>query len=412
MEKTFKRPAELILLLGMVLFLPLLEAPKNLLGGAWVIAWLYYRVRDGDYGGSWDGWDILIPLWIASGYVVAAFAGIHNREWDGANDLLRYGVILWLVKRSGYREQELQWLIVATIISGLIALGDALWSLYVTHSHHLLELRSVGHVNHSAIYLAISYSIASAALMAYWTRLGWTGRMTGLLSIGAFSAGVFISASRGAVGFMIAFTLMMGLAWLRKSRTVAVVTVAALMASLAVVYFSKPDVVTKYEARAAAGDMLSYRGQVWNVALEAWRHFPLFGVGMDNYKQISLEQVKQWVEASGRVYTAGEYMGNTHAHSLYLNTLVERGLFGFGMMMTVLSAWFYWLLRHLPGARDEAMTWMLWGGSFGAWLVTVGVGTVNTTLHHEHAILSMVMLGAWLAYLKLRAAHHPPQGGN
>ncbi len=403
-KNTFKRPVELILLLGLVLFLPLLEAPKNILWGGWMMVWLYHRLADQDFGGAWDGWDSLIALWIASGYVVALFAGIHYQEWRGANDLLRYGLILWALKRSGYGERELQWLLVTTIISSLIALSDALWTVYVAHSRELLELRSVGHVNHSAIYLAISYGVALGTLLVYGKRLGWLWRTAGLLSIGALAAGVFISASRGAVGAIITLTLLMALVWLRKSKAIAGLTIVALTVSLSIAYFSKPDVVVKYQARLAAGDPLSYRGEIWNTALEAWRRFPLFGVGMHNYDQISLERVKQWVEATGRVYTASDYLANTHAHSLYFTTLAERGVFGFTVLIAVLTAWLYELWRFLPGAADDNMTWMLWGGSFSAWWVTVGVGAANTTLHHEHAILSVLLLGAWLAYLKLRAS--------
>lgn len=405
----FKRPAEFILLLGLVVFLPLLEAPKNLLWGAWIIVWLYHRVRDKDYGGLWDVWDSLIALLIASGYVVAAFAGLHNHEWGGANDILRYGSILWALKRSGYGEREFRWLIVTVIISTLIALGNGSWSLFVSHTRHALELNSVGHVNHSAIYLAISYGIALAAVMAFWRRLNWMTRAAALFATGAFATGVFITSSRGAVGTMLVLTFFMSLAWSRRSKAIAAITMATLIATASIAYFSKVDVVTKTQSSMAADDVLSHRGEIWNAAVVAWRQFPLFGVGMGNYGQISTERIKQWVEASGRTYVASNYLSYAHGHSLYLNTLAERGLFGLGVLVMLLSAWFYWLLRYLPGAHDENMAWMLWGGSFSAWLVTVGAGTVNTTLHHEHAILSMLMLGAWLAYLGRRMR---PQGAH
>ena len=54
-------------------------------------------------------------------------------------------------------------------------------------------------------------------------------------------------------------------------------------------------------------------------------------------------------------------------------------------------------MRHLPTQRDTDLTWALWGGAFSAWLVTAGVGLVNTTLHHEHGILATLLLGFWLA---------------
>jgi hypothetical protein len=58
--------------------------------------------------------------------------------------------------------------------------------------------------------------------------------------------------------------------------------------------------------------------------------------------------------------------------------------------------------RPAPGADDA--DWLLWGGAASAWLVTVGAGAVNTTLHHEHGILAMLLLGAWLCRLRERRA--------
>lgn len=414
MVATFKHPAEFILLLGLVLALPLFEAPKNLLWGAWIIVWLYPRVRDKDYGGPWDIWDSLIALWVASGYVVAAFAGLSNDEWGGANDILRYGTILWALKRSGYGAKEFRWLIVTVVVSTLIALGAGFWSWYVSGSHKALELHSVGHVNHSAIYLAISYGIALAAIMAFWARLGGMWRVAGVLTTGVFAVAVFMTSSRAAAGAIVVLTLFMALVWLRKSKTMAAIVMAALVVAASIAYFGEVAVVAKYHSRVAGDDVLSLRGEIWNTAMEAWKRYPVFGVGMNNYSQISLEKVEQWVGASGRTYVASSYLSYSHAHSLYLTALAERGLFGFGVLMMVLSAWLYGLLRYLPGAHDEDMAWVLWGGSFSAWLVTVGVGTVNTTLHHEHAILSALMLGMWLAYLgrrrTLRGAHEGRPG--
>jgi len=72
--------AEHAALVGLAFFLPLYEAPKNILWLAFVVLWLANRFRARDFGGRWDGWDTLIALWIASGYAAAAFAGIHGDE--------------------------------------------------------------------------------------------------------------------------------------------------------------------------------------------------------------------------------------------------------------------------------------------------------------------------------------------
>jgi hypothetical protein len=57
--------------------------------------------------------------------------------------------------------------------------------------------------------------------------------------------------------------------------------------------------------------------------------------------------------------------------------------------------------RPVPGNADD--DWILWAGAASAWMVTVGVGIVNTTLHDEHAILAALFLGLWLS--RLRSAY-------
>jgi hypothetical protein len=102
------RKIEIGLLLALCFFLPLLEAPKNLAWCGYVLCWLANRVRARQFGGRWDFWDTLIAAWIASGFVVAAFAGLHGGEWRGMLDLVKYAGLLWLVKRAGYTPREIR----------------------------------------------------------------------------------------------------------------------------------------------------------------------------------------------------------------------------------------------------------------------------------------------------------------
>ena len=128
--KAVRYPVETVLLLALAVFLPLFEAPKNLLCVAYLATWLVNRARARDYGGRWDHWDTLLALWIASGFVVAAFAGLHKSEWRGANDLMRYASLAWLVKRGGYSRRELVWLLGALVASTVIGLGYGYYRLW------------------------------------------------------------------------------------------------------------------------------------------------------------------------------------------------------------------------------------------------------------------------------------------
>jgi len=394
-----RHPIEFVFLALLILSLPSFEAPKNVFWVAYGFTWVINRIRDKDFGGKWKAWDTLIATWIVSGYIVAAFAGFQHHEWLGANDLLRYGVVLWLVMRSRFSHAELTWLLTITFISTLLALAGGLWSLLVTHRTIALQLHSVGHVNHSAIYMAIVYGSSLFALLAFWPTLRPLGRSALLTVALGLMLALITAQSRAALGVAVIFTLLTGLVWLKKSRWPFIIFLGGVLAIAAGAYLLRAPIVEKQVQGIASKNQLSLRPEIWRVAIEAWRIHPWFGVGIDNYGKIQTpEHVQQWLAARGEAFDSKRYVLQAHAHSLYFTALAERGLFGLAILLGVLSYWAYQLYRRRPAIDSELLRWALWGGAFSAWFNTAAIGTFNTTLHHEHAILSMLLLGFWLSY--------------
>src|SRR5262249_20672342 len=103
------------MLLALAFVLPLFEAPKNILCVALVLLCAAHRVRTRAFGCPWARWDTLIAAWISSGFVVAAFAGIHGDEWRAAGDIARYGSVLWILRRSSYPDSTWSALLAAIL---------------------------------------------------------------------------------------------------------------------------------------------------------------------------------------------------------------------------------------------------------------------------------------------------------
>ncbi|TAK87956.1 MAG: O-antigen ligase family protein [Betaproteobacteria bacterium] len=403
--KSCRYPAEIGLLLGLCFFLPLFEAPKNLLWVAYALAWVVNRVRSGDWGGRWDLWDTLIAAWIASGFVVAAFAGLDGQQWRGAGDLVRYGSLLWLVKRAGYEPRVLRWVLgslVASTVIGL-AIGYARMLSGIGKSG-TLQLHSVGHVNHTAIYIAIMLGVCASWLFARWQA--WhTGKKAVGLAVGTLVlVSLVVTASRGAIGVGLATLPILAGAWWPRWRAPAVASGVVLAAVVILAVFSGAEVVQKQEQNLATQNPLSHRDGVWRMAFAAWQRHPWFGIGMDNYSQVTLERVKAWRAEAGRPFDERRYFVSSHAHSLYVNTLAERGIIGTAILVAVLLAWAAWLVRYRPGQGSADDEWLLWGAAASAWIVTAGAGLANTTLHHEHGILAALLLGLWLSRLRAHRA--------
>ena len=158
---------------------------------------------------------------------------------------------------------------------------------------------------------------------------------------------------------------------------------------------TRPEVVEKNALRVKENNLLAFRDNIWRTGLQAWREFPAFGVGMGNFGRIGYGHLEHWSAQRGESLDRSRVMPQAHAHNLFINTIAERGAFGLLALLAALAAWI-WSLRAIPSPGDSAIRWAYWGGALGAWMVTVLVGMVNTTLHHEHALISIMLLGGWL----------------
>ena len=411
-----RHPVEVFALLALAFVLPLVEAPKTIFAALFALAWVIGRVRERDWGGRWDVWDTMFALWFASGLAVATFAGIKYHEWGGASDLLRYVALGWLVKRGGYNGRTLVAVLVALVVGTACALVLGYWVWFLRHlllwegNSFLglmdvlfrvrtlipLELKSVGHVNHSAIYLAIMAGTAAGLAMSFWHRLSCLKRIGAVVLVTCFAGSLIVMASRGALVAAGAVALLLSLAWWPRSRVPALAMGSVLTLLIAAAFALNLEIVRKQQQYEAQGLVLSYRDTIWKAALAAADRYPFFGVGMDNYNRITLERIEGWRREAGKPFDPAQYTATAHGHSLYFNAIAERGWLGFGVLATALLAWALSLARGYPGRRGSDPVWAVWSASLSAWAVTTVAGVFNTTLHHEHGMLTTMLLGLWL----------------
>ena len=151
-------------LLAFIMVLPIFETPKT------IFLWLFivfsgisiWRHKDKF---RWHADDSLLVVWMFSGFAVALFAGIHHKEWGGATGVLTLA-FFFLVLKNIELSERLRWVIaLVVLVSTLLATGEGLWQTFVIKQHKALELNSVGHVNHSAIYLVLNFALALAMTM-------------------------------------------------------------------------------------------------------------------------------------------------------------------------------------------------------------------------------------------------------
>jgi O-antigen ligase len=376
-----------------VFVLPLIEAPKNI---AWLVMTLAGAMAV--YGqratqGPWGAWDTLFLVWMGSGFAIAPLAGLPREEWSQALDLVRMGTVAWLLLRLNWPREWLIKLLWAALAGTVLATAHGLWLFEVVRTKEYLELKSVGHVNHSAIYLVTIWAVAVA--LAFTAKL--RGQLLLLTLVVFFTVAVVLSQSRAALGVMLATGLVMALFnWPRARWPVIAVAVGstAIAASMLVL---DTDMVRKHVRNVKHDNVMAYRPLIWARATEAFYAHPAAGIGMGSFAEISDERLRAWVEKRGIVFDANRYLGTSHAHSLYFNTLAERGALGSLAVVALLAAWGVALLRSRQRMLADSADWALWLCALAAWLVVIGIGLTNTTLHHEHGSLALLLLGAMLA---------------
>ena len=391
---------ELTFLSFFLAFLPSLEAPKNIFLGSYLIIALY---RQSQLPSSkWGIWDWVFLSLIASSLLSALFPFIATgSEWKGFRGMLLWVIFGWTLYRSDYNEKEKKYLFIFAI---LMTISPLIWGLaqyLILHTKDTLQLQSVGHVNHSAIYLCM---IAGASLSFLLSQLQKIRKkyvfITNLLFI-FLVASLIITDSRGAFGMvcLLIYSMILLSKISMKTKTLFLVLFSTFL--VAIVFIKPAPVIKKHTNNIKSHDILAQRDKVWRASLEVARLNPMFGIGGGNWKQINIEQLKSSVESRGEKFVTEDFaLQWGHPHNIYLSNLVDRGFFGFITFLSFMFIWLITLIKSYKKFNQDSKAMLFIMGSFSAWATIFGIGFVNTTFHHENALLALFFLSLHLNYLR------------
>ena len=398
---------DLMMLSLMIVSLPSLEAPKNIFLVGYLLTRTFTEIDQFKRGiRQWSNWDSLFLTIVFTAFLSTWFAGLSGlEEWKGYKVLLTAILTGWFLSRAHYTQENYQNLFKIIVLS---AIAPLIWGFYeylIIHTKSTLQLHSVGHVNHSAIYLVM---IFGSSLGWFLSELNFKKEMSGskwkLIFLGMvslmFFLGLIIGQSRGAFGVAVMLILSL-LFFLGQHKKIKIMGGVGILSILLLIIILKAGIVQKQINNQETHNLLANRNEVWNVSLEAARFSPFLGIGMSNWHFISLERLKKSVEVRGEIFNPKKYFFPGHSHNLYLTALVERGVVGLMMTFLLMIAWIRQLIKTLDLAKKSSEAMYLWAGSFSAWITTFVIGLVNTTFHHEHAILACVLLGLFLSYSNL-----------
>lgn len=400
--------AECLLLGGFLIALPLVEAPKNLLLGAYVLAWLLGSLRQCNFGTLSPGWDGLFAAMLVVPALSVLTSAPYPHGWTHLGDIVSYVLLGWTLARTRLTTRQTVGLLGCAVGATLLGIVHGYWVLAVDAKRIWLQLNSVGHVNHSALFgagagvLAGGLSLYASGLPLRWRRVSVVMALACFGGVVAFaSRGAFVAYLAGLGVIAVPALFIHGWRGVRVAVVAFVLAGGVAFAAQGLVWLVAQDkndssLLQKTLENVREKDVTSARGRLARTALEYWRQCPWLGLGVGNFSAVSPAQAEAWATARGEVFVPEAYLFSNHAHNVYFNTLAERGALGLLVLLGLGVAWAVLLWQCRPRAASAEAATLAWASGVAGWSVVYIGGVFNTTLHHEHGMLSMLGLALLL----------------
>jgi len=408
-ERRTASTVEIVLLCLLMFSLPQFEAPGHIFSGLFMIAYLVQSARTHNFGRhtpfEWPVWILLAVALLAP--MTSEYSSQVTIWW--ARGWLIIGATAIVAGRLSYTDQQFQYILAAVIIGGIVGVAEGLW-IWTNNHNEYPELRSVGHVNQSALYLLNVIAVGLAALISdsRWLKL--------LGVFGIVAAFLFLIPSRSLVSVAVACVLMsIGTSILISTylnrKAILVSTAVVILGFLMLLTTPYADGF-RHEllARTQAGSfgqedsVFSGRDRIFLTAIEVYDRNPIFGSGIRTFNlATSPEVVRAELTEEGRDFDAEAsrfVFYPYHGHNLWTTTLIERGLVGVAAVTAYLIIILKLFIRPaLSGSslpKNQRVPAVL-GFLIVSYFTLAGLG--QTTTYVEHGQAGMMLLSiAWTAY--------------
>ena len=389
---TRTRHIAVYLLAALVLVLPLFEPLKNVLALCLVIVSLILARGDRRF----DGVDKCFLILLAAEFVSAIFSAYPGDALRQIGDPLRYLLIAWAAYRLRPTSNEREQLIVFATVRSLAAIAWGAYEFFVLHARPFWELRSVGHVNHSAIYVALTSMGGFFWLLFAEKHRSWSRHLvaTGVVIQLGY---LYFGESRATLFTVLSLLFVTGILTVRFNRKIFALTMTTALVAVAAGFGLGIHAFEKHLANVSKNNTFSYRLSIWDHSMEIFRAHPLFGIGRNQYNRIGVDDIARMKAARNVPFERSAYIHFPHAHSFYFTLLAEKGLFGVIVAAGWLAFWLFKLVRSYFSIHrvQDSLAWVF--VSFSAFWILLVNGLGNTTLHHEHGMMSMLFFSLFLA---------------
>ncbi|KEI70407.1 O-antigen ligase family protein [Endozoicomonas elysicola] len=401
---------ELFLLVAFFFVLPMYEGPKNLFLVAYIITWCVQSWRAKDFGGKLRSWEWVLALFLATGFI-SAYTNPFGWEKpvSGALTFAKLIIPAMLFSRTSIPTPKVTFLGSSIILGTFIAVLES-WYVWVRDGAEHPELNSVGHVNQSALYIAIAFGVSLAIFMI---NKGWKKALPLLLTL-FFATALIISKSMTAFGAALVMCLVAVCIQLKPNVKNLASLAFSVIALGVIVFFASDHILAlkNFESKATfhaqGGDtgssFLSKRDVIFNSVIFVLPDFPMFGAG-DRHFDIatSEEYMKSVAIQRGVPFEPERFFHTNHGHNMVTSVLLNRGYIGLFLILSFIfiTAWKHlrWLIQYYSDRKLELEPVI--GIMTGIYIIVGGMG--NSTLYVEHGQLAFCLIGLSMGYLQRKS---------
>jgi len=395
----------------LIVSIPNFEAPKNILSIALILGWLLKAYNSRDWGGSWNLFDTIVATWIITNLIVGLNAYFFIKQpIGGIADIFRYVLIGWVFSRIKFDESQIKILVFLVLISllgpMLNLLGPKLGFFVCKAGISCYELNSVGHINHSGVYMLFSLTVVILYSINKWDNISLLTKSIFIICSIILAIIEIKTHSRAVLFGLATFGIYVFLKLYIRSNiflTLLILLSLILSYSPALHKFKSTHVFERYTNELSIFDDDSARKKINNFSIELFRQQPIFGIGMDNFPNFTLDDIRQSViDRKGNEFwelNQDTYRPYAHPHNSFISYLVGGGI---ALFLVFAFFWFKTIHSVYKLAINKISNSDNWLIESVAFLIFyhLTIGMVNTVFANENAIFTMIFIGILINRLR------------
>ena len=240
--------------------------------------------------------------------------------------------------------------------------------------NYLFELKSIGHVNHSSIFILLIFIISVCIVTNKDKILQIFTIFVAIIS----TTGIIITASRATMYLTpVAFASILLYFVVSKKIKLKYFFISLIMLALIciIAIYTIPDsrILEKVTQGITQNET---RFPIFYSAFYTWQENPFFGIGSGNFKLIDITQF----------FPGNSEARVAHAHNTFLTFLTENGILALASYI-IFQLWL--LAKFIKNIKLNIFV-------FCALVIVLFnniISLVNTTFHHENALLMLFVWG-------------------